>query len=190
MVYHYAFKDFSKQHMARAVGIALPISVKHSVEVLAYIKNRKIAEAKKLLDLAIAEKKAIPYKRFNQGLAHKTGIGPGRFPVKTAFEIKNLLESIEANAQFQGLNTANLVVMHASAKKAPGAYHYGRKRRRKMKRATIEIVVQETKAEKKDGKKHEKQAAQESVSEKNHPKESKLSSDASHPPGVPPKVKQ
>ncbi len=171
MVYHYAFGDFNKQHMARGVGIALPISVKHSVEVLAYIKNRKIVDAKRLLDLTIQEKKAIPYKRFNQGLSHKTSIGPGRFPVKTASEIKNLLESIEANAQFQGLNTANLVIMHASAKKAPGAYHYGRKRRRKMKRATIEIVVQETKADKKDDKKHGKSAGQESQSEKKQPKE-------------------
>jgi large subunit ribosomal protein L22 len=147
MVYHYTFKDFSKQNMARVVGISLPISLKHSVEVLSYIKNRNIAEAKRMLDEVIQEKRAIPYRRFNQDLAHKTGIGPGRFPVKTAFEIKNLLESVEANAQFQGLNTSNLVVLHASAKKASGAWHYGRKRRRKMKRATIEIVAQELKAE-------------------------------------------
>jgi large subunit ribosomal protein L22 len=152
MVYHYAFREFSKEHMARAVGIALPVSVKHSVEVLSHIKNRKIADAKRLLDLVIQEKKALQYRRFNQNLAHKTRIGPGRFPVKTASEIKGLLESIEANAQFQGLNTANLVVLHASAKKAPGAWHYGRKRRRKMKRATIEIVVREVKAEKQEAK--------------------------------------
>ncbi len=186
MAYHYAFKDFSKQHMARGVGIALPVSVKHSVEVLAYIKNKKVAEAKRLLDLAIAEKQAIPYKRFNQNLAHKTGIGPGRFPVKTAFEIKNLLESIEANAQFQGLNTANLVVMHASAKKAPGAYHYGRKKRRKMKRATIEIVVRE--AEKKESSK--KQGTKDGKEETKRSREQKLGSDASHHGKVSPEAKQ
>lgn len=169
MAYHYAFTDFRKEHMSRAVGISLPISVKHSVEVLAYIKNKKIGQAKKLLDLAIAEKQAIPYKRYNQNLAHKRGIGPGRFPVKTAFEIKNLLESAESNAQFQGLNTSNLIVFHASAKKAAGAYHYGRKRRRKMKRATVEIVLSLAKSEKNSEEKKE------STSKKHDKKESKES---------------
>jgi large subunit ribosomal protein L22 len=171
MAYHYAFSDFKKEHMSRAVGISLPISVKHSVEVLAYIKNKKIGQAKKLLDLAIAEKQAIPYKRFNQNLAHKTGIGPGRFPVKTAFEIKNLLESAESNAQFQGLNTSNLIVFHASAKKAAGAYHYGRKRRRKMKRATVEIVLSLIKSEKDAQEKKESS----SKDHKNHDKKQKES---------------
>lgn len=157
MTYHYSTKDFSKQSMARAVGIALPVSVKHSVEVCNYIRNRNVADAKRMLDRVITEKQAVPYRRFHQGLAHKTGIGPGRFPVNTSKEIKKLLESVEANAQFQGLSTANLVITSAVVQKAPVAWHYGRQRRRKMKRATIEIIAKESKAEQKKGKKGGKQ---------------------------------
>lgn len=157
MTYHYSTKDFSKQSMARAVGIALPVSVKHSVEVCNYIRNRNIADAKRMLDKVITEKQAVPYRRFHQGLAHKTGIGPGRFPVNTSKEIKKLLESVEANAQFQGLSTANLIITSAVVQKAPVAWHYGRQRRRKMKRATIEIIAKESKAEPKKGKKGGKQ---------------------------------
>ncbi len=161
MAHHYTTREFSKLIMARAVGVALPISLKHSVEVCNYIRHKKVTEAKKLLDLTISEKKAIPYKRFHQGLSHKTGIGPGRFPVRTSKEIKKLLESAEANAQFQGLNTANLIIAHAVVQKAPVAWHYGRQRRRKMKRATIEIFVREVKQEQKgkeskEGKKSKK----------------------------------
>ena len=148
MTHHYANQEFSKDKMARAVGVALPVSVKHSVEVCGYIRNKKVAEAKKLLDLVIEVKKAVPYRRYNQDLSHKPGIGPGRFPVKTSQEIKKLLESVEANAQFQGLNTSNLIITSMIVQKAPGAYHYGRKKRRKMKRATIEIIVTEAKADK------------------------------------------
>ncbi len=168
MAYHYATKDFSKQSMARAVGVALPVSVKHSVEVCNYIRNRKIAEAKKLLDLVISEKRAVPYGRFNQGLAHKTGVGPGRFPVKTSEEIKKLLESVEANAQFQGLSTSNLVITAAVVQKAPVSWHYGRQRRRKMKRATIEIIAKESKSGQKQEKqtRNEKPGKQEKAEEK------------------------
>ena len=70
----------------------------------------------------------------------------------TDFEIIKLMEDVEANAQFKGLNTSNLVIAHISAHKAGKAWHYGRKSRRKMKRTTIEIVVEE-KAKKEDAAK-------------------------------------
>ncbi len=152
MPYHYSTKGFAKENMVRAVGIALPISVKHSVEVCSAIRNKRISEAKKILDGVISLRKAVPYRRYNQGVSHKRGIGPGRFPVATSKEIKKLVESVEANAQFRGFNTSNLVITHAVVQKAPIAWHYGRQRRRKMKRATIEIMAKEVKAEKMDKK--------------------------------------
>jgi len=153
MPYHYSNQEFSKDKMARAVGVALPISVKHSVEVCKYIRNRKIADAKKMLDEVIGLKKAVPYRRYFQDLSHKVATGPGRFPVSTCEEIKKLIEGVEANAQFQGLNTSNLVITGTVVQKAPGAYHYGRKRRRKMKRATVEIIVTQAKSDAKEGAK-------------------------------------
>lgn len=129
--------------MARAIGMTLPISFKQSVEICSTIKNKKTNDAKKMLQDVSAKKLAIPFKRFNSGIGHKKSIGPGRYPEKASREIIKLIEVVEANAQFKGLNTSNLVIAHISAHKAPKAWHFGRKTRRKMKRTNIEIIVQE-----------------------------------------------
>ena len=80
------------------------------------------------------KKTAVPFRRFDFDLGHKKKIGPGRYPNKASREIIGLIENVEANAQFKGLNTSNLIITHISAHKAGKAWHYGRKSRRKMKR--------------------------------------------------------
>lgn len=147
--------------MARAIGTALPISFKQSVEICSFIKNRNVNEAKKILQDAAEKKAAIPFKRYNWDLGHKKKIGPGSYPEKASMEFIRLIESAEANAQFKGLNTSNLVIAHISAHKAGKAWHFGRKTRRKMKRTNVEIVVEE------------KKKTQESKQESKHPKISK-----------------
>ncbi len=141
----YTFREYDQEHMARAVGIALPISFKQSVEVCNFIKKRNVSDAKKLLQNVVDRKAAVPFNRYNWDLGHKKKIGPGRYPESTSKEFIRLLESVEANAQFKGLNTSNLVIAHVSAHKAGKAWHFGRKSRRRMKRTNVEIVVEETK---------------------------------------------
>jgi large subunit ribosomal protein L22 len=150
----YSFKNYDNEHMARAYGAALPISFKSSVEICAHIKNRKLAAAKKILEKAINIEQAIPFNRYNWDLGHKPGIGPGRYPAKASKLILQIVEAAEANAQFKGLNTSNLVLVHATSNKAGRSMHYGRKSRRVMKRTNIEIVLEEKKAkqEEKDKK--------------------------------------
>ena len=82
--------------------------------------------------------------------------GPGKYPVKAAGIIKKLLESVESNAQFKGLNTSNLIIKHIKADFASRPWHFGRQRRRKMKRTNIEVVVEEVKTEGKGIKNSEK----------------------------------
>jgi len=141
----YSFQDFNKERMARALGLSLPVSFKQSIEVCNFIKNKRINDAKRMLQDIIDKKLAVPFRRFNFDVGHKKKIGPGRYPQKTSGEIIRLLDAVEANAQFKGLNTSNLVISHISAHKAAKTWHYGRFSRRKMKRTHIEIVVQEKK---------------------------------------------
>jgi len=131
--------------MARAMGVALPISFKQSVEICNFIKNRKVGMAKKMLQEVVEKKRAVPFKRFDFDLGHKKKIGPGRYPESASREFIRLIDSAEANAQFKGLNTSNLVISHVCAHKASKAWHYGRKSRRKMKRTNVEIFVEERK---------------------------------------------
>ena len=139
----YTFKSYNHEHMARAKGMTLPISFKQSVEICDFISDRNVSDAKKILQNVIEKKVAIPFKRYNWDLGHKSKIGPGRYPEKASREFIKLIELVEANAQFKGLNTSNLVIAHISANKGGKAWHYGRQSRRKIKRTNIEIIVEE-----------------------------------------------
>ena len=120
----------------------LGISTKKSVEVCNLIRNKTIEQAKKSLQNVIDMKKAVPYKRYNTNTPHKPGMMAGRYPVKTCEVILDMLKSIEHNAHNQGL-TSKLVIAHISASKGSLQWHYGRKRRRKMKRTNLKIIVKE-----------------------------------------------
>lgn len=155
-------EKYDKENMAKVVGSALPISTKFSVEICNFIRNKKISEAKKILQKVIFGKEAIPFKIFNRGLSHKKSLGPGRYPKKAAEEILNLLESVEANAQFKGMNTSDLQIIHINAHLASRPWRYGRQRRRKAKRTHVEVIVEEKKS-KSEGKKEEKVKKKEPV---------------------------
>jgi len=170
---NYSTKGISTENTAKAFGRALPISKKSSVEICAFIRSKALDKAKILLQAVIDKKIAVPFKRHNKDVGHKKGkIAAGRYPEKACKEILKMLESVEANAQFKGLNTANLVIKSIIANSASRPWHYGRQSRRKMKRTNIEIVVEERavkkeeKVEKKKSKKEVKPEATPVVSEK------------------------
>lgn len=145
--------------MSRAVVIAAPVSFKKSVEVCSFIRGKKVSSAIAALSKAALMEIAIPFRKFNRGgVGHRPGMGTGRFPVNACKQIINLLNDAQANAQHKGLDTGSLVIRHISAKKAEKSFHYGRKRRRLMKRTHIEVVLEqrEIKAKEKTKTKAEK----------------------------------
>jgi len=142
----YAFQGFEKEKMARALGRDLPISVKNATMVCNAIRNKSIQRAKKILQESIEMKKAIPFTRYNFDRGHKKKIGPGKYCVSTCAEILKILNSAEANGHQKNLE--NMYIVHACSHRASKPWHYGRKRRRQMKRAHIEIVVAEKQKEK------------------------------------------
>jgi large subunit ribosomal protein L22 len=142
--YNYTTKAGANE--AKAVGVGLPVSFKQSYEVAKFIRGKPLTLAKKMLEDVIAMKRPVPITRFNRETGHKHGMAAGRFTVNTCTHILRLLKSAESNAQFKGLSTANLVVRHVAAQQGPGAWRYGRHRRRRAKSAHVEIVVSESKA--------------------------------------------
>lgn len=145
MANNYSIKNYDKENMARALGRALPISFKQSVEICSLIRNKSLNYAKDVLKKVMEHKKAVPFRRFRHNIGHKTKIGPGRYPEKASNEILKMINSVEANAQFKGINTSNLIIAHISANEAGKVMHSGRKRSRKSKRTNVEIIVQEKK---------------------------------------------
>ena len=165
-------KQENNDNIAKAIGKDVGISTKMSVEVCSFIRKKNLGKAKVMLNDVINKKQAVPIKRYNKHLAHKKKIGPGRYPEKVCEEILRLLNQVEANAQFKGLSTDDLIISHIKADKASTPWHYGRQRRRKMKRTHVEVVVTEkisnkkkTEA-KKDDKKVEKSLEKTEISQK------------------------
>jgi large subunit ribosomal protein L22 len=152
MAYRYAKQIDNPEHVAKALGLTLPISTKHAIEICTFIRKKEIQRAKTMLEDVIKLKIPVPLKRFNWNVGHKKGkIMAGRYPVKACKEILKLIKSAEANAQFKGLNTSNLIITHIAANRAAKQQHYGRQRRREMKRTHVQIMLEE-KAEKQEKK--------------------------------------
>jgi large subunit ribosomal protein L22 len=142
-----------KENKATAFGNGLPISTKQSVEICSFIRGKKIDEVKKILEAVIAEKTAIPFKRYNKDMGHRRGkIASGRFPKKASENILALVKSVESNASNIGLTTP-LIIEELIANQGSRNWHYGRKRRIKNKRTNIKITVIEGEKEKKELKK-------------------------------------
>ncbi len=111
----YTYRAESGVEVARARGYEVPMSPKKTYEVLNAIRGRTLERARQLLEDAIALKRAIPFRRYNQETAHHRGTGPGRYPRKVCQELLRLLSNAEANAEFQGLDTDWLVVKVAAS---------------------------------------------------------------------------
>lgn len=103
---------------AKAGGRNIPISLKKSVELGRFVKGKKLERAKKELGEVIKLKRPVPFKRFKMHVAHKKGkIAAGRYPVKTAEKLLELIESAENNAENQGLEMKKLIIKNVAASK-------------------------------------------------------------------------
>ncbi len=105
---------------AKASGRELKISHKHAREVCHAIKGMPLTNAKAYLRDVTQKKKPIPFTRFNKKSAHRHGLPTkgafsGRYPIKAAAKILNVIEAAEANAENKGLDIDRLRILHAAA---------------------------------------------------------------------------
>jgi len=125
----------------------LPISRKNSVHVARAIKYLPLEKAKKYLEDVIAKKRSIPFFRYNRDIPHRNDLnGPikaGRYPEKVARHFLRLLNSLEKNAQYSGLNTNKLLIIHAAAHKGTTVWGRIRMKTVRRKRTHVEIVAME-----------------------------------------------
>jgi large subunit ribosomal protein L22 len=147
----------SSTERARAIARNMSISAKHSIELCRWLRYKTTAQAKRMLEDVITYKLAVPFKRFNRDVGHKPGMAAGRYPIKASKELMKLIESVEANAQFNGLHTGQLKIVKLIANKAAVPITGGR-RNRGTKRTHIEIEVKELHREEKKRKEVKKEA--------------------------------
>jgi large subunit ribosomal protein L22 len=113
--YSYAFQHFDKTKHVRAALREKNISRKHSREVALAVKGLSIEKAREYLENVIAKKVAVPYRRYNNEVAHRSnirdGFFAGRFPQKTAKEFLRLLDNLESNAEYKGMDLDRLRII-------------------------------------------------------------------------------
>ena len=146
-------KTKSPEHFASASAKNLAISTKDCIEISNFLRYKNTAHVKSLLEEVISLKRAVPFKRFIRDTGHKAGMSAGKFPQKAAKSFLQLINSVEANAHYKGLNVSNLKITKLIANRASIPLTGGR-RRAGTKRSHIEIEVKEMAVkEKKDKKK-------------------------------------
>jgi len=114
----YAYQDEYEGKTAKAAGKALKISPKHSVEICRTVRGMYLDDAKEFLEAVIRKEKPVPFKRHNKKVGHRRGLKgwpTGRYPVKAATQILEVLANAEANAEYKGLETEDLKIVHISS---------------------------------------------------------------------------
>lgn len=141
------------EHTAIARGSNLGISLKFAVEVARCIRGKNVGVAKDFLQQVIEQKKAVPFHRYDFDLGHKRGgVGPGRYPTKTALALLQVLKSAEANAEEKGLDIQSLYISRALVNKGNTLRKPGRHRGRLAKRTHVLFTLTERPAPKKEKK--------------------------------------
>lgn len=94
-------------------------SYKDLTQVCNAIRRQPLDKAKKMLEDAINLVRAIPYRKFNKGMGHRSELGgrKGRYPKKECKIVLQLVKNAEANAVQKGLEKGLLYVKHAAAYK-------------------------------------------------------------------------
>jgi large subunit ribosomal protein L22 len=146
----YTYRDESGITVARARGVEVPISPKKTYEVMNAIRGLSVDRARTVLTDAIELRRAIPFRRYNQETAHHPASGPGRFAVKVAKNVLQVLENAEQNAEYEGLDVDRLFVRVAACsrgriQKANMPRAHGRATAWNEQTTNIEIVLAERK---------------------------------------------
>ena len=152
--WHYSLKLRDESKIAKAVLFDVPVSIKYMREIAATIKGMKLAEAEKFLEDVIRLKQPVPFRRYHGKVSHKKGLADkfgwpsGRYPVKGARYMLELLRTVKANAENKGLNPEKLVIIHVAAHKGPTLKRYmprafGRATPKFRRTSHLEVVVRE-----------------------------------------------
>jgi large subunit ribosomal protein L22 len=150
MQFKYAFQNYDRTRHVRASLREKTISHKHAREIAVKIKGMSIETARDYLQDVIRLKRAVPFRRYNNEVGHKsdTGVMAGRYPQKAATEFVKLIDNLESNAEYRGMDLDRLKIINATV-------HKGRKLERFTPRAMgraspkvdilthVELVAQE-----------------------------------------------
>lgn len=149
---NYSFSKYDRTKHVRSSLRDKDISHKHAREIAVAIKGMSIEGAREFLERVIRKEIAVPFRRYHNEVAHRSnirdGFSAGRFPEKASNEFLKLLDNIETNAEYKGMDLDRLKIISA-------VVHKGTKLKRFTPRAmgrsspkvdtlvSVELVAQE-----------------------------------------------
>ncbi|MHC1605372.1 MAG: 50S ribosomal protein L22 [Candidatus Methanofastidiosia archaeon] len=148
----YSFtEEIDATQSARVYGKELRISPKHATEISREIKGMRLQAAKQYLEDVIKMKRAVAFRKYNLKVGHKKGLrgwDAGRYPVKASQHFLKLINEIQANAEYKGLDIEKLRIIHASSSRGrvlPGwiPRSHGRSSPYNQVLTNVEIIVEE-----------------------------------------------
>ena len=117
--FNYAFQNYDPTRHVRSSLREKDISHKHAREVAVSIKGLSIEKARDYLIAVINKKRAVPFGRYKNQVGHRPdpGVMSGRYPQKTAKEFIKVLDNLESNAEYKGMDLDRLRIVNATVHK-------------------------------------------------------------------------
>ncbi len=115
----YAFQNYDGTRHVRSALREKDISHKHAREIAVSIKGLSIEKARDYLQAVINKERAVPFRRYKEQVGHKSdpGVMSGRYPQKSATEFIKLLDNLESNAEYKGMDLDRLKIINATVHK-------------------------------------------------------------------------
>lgn len=113
----YSFTGYAQPYV-KASGREVDVSPKAAREICKAVKGMMLSQAKEYLEAVAEKKQPVPFRRFKKKVGHRSGLigfHVGRYPVKAAENILEVIDNLENNADFKGLDTERLRIIHAAA---------------------------------------------------------------------------
>ena len=117
--FRYAFQNYDATRHVRSSVREKDISHKHAREVAVAIKGLSIERARDYLTAVVNKQRAIAFGRYKNQVGHRAdpGMMSGRYPQKTAREFIKVLDNLESNAEYKGMDLDRLKIVNATVHK-------------------------------------------------------------------------
>jgi large subunit ribosomal protein L22 len=144
-----------EKKVARAMAKNQPVSTKYATELCREMRGKRLSDVEKRIERIRDGQEFLPLKQYNKKVPHRkgdsaSGVKSGRFPRNLCRAMLKILESVKANADFKGLDSENLLIVHCFASHGfarAGMQAKGKisGKRRYKKSTHIEVIVREAK---------------------------------------------